>query len=52
MIVKDDPMTRTQVIYIATTELYARNNNFKSGGVDETNKLKSRLSTYNWKSQG
>jgi hypothetical protein len=47
MIVKDDPMTRTQVIYIATTELYARNNNFKSGGVDETNKLKSRLSTYN-----
>ena len=47
MLVKDDPITRTQVIYIATTELYARNNNFKSGGVDETNKLKSRLSTYN-----
>jgi hypothetical protein len=47
MMVKDDPVTRTQVIYIATTELYAKNNNFKSGGVDETNKLKSRLSTYN-----
>ena len=47
MMVKDDPVTRTQVIYIATTELYARNNNFKSGGVDDTNKLKSRLSTYN-----
>ena len=47
MMVKDDPVTRTQVIYIATTELYAKNNNFKSGGVDETNKLKPRLSTYN-----
>ncbi len=47
MMVKDDPMTRTQIIYIATTDLYARNNNFKSGGLDDTNKLKSRLSTYN-----
>jgi gas vesicle protein len=47
MMIKDEPITRTQVIYIATTELYAKNNNFKSGGVDETNKLKSRLSTYN-----
>jgi hypothetical protein len=47
MMVKDDPVTRTQVIYIATTELYAKSNNFKSGGVDETSKLKSRLSTYN-----
>jgi hypothetical protein len=42
MMVKDDPVTRTQVIYIATTELYAKSNNFKSGGVDETSKLKSR----------
>lgn len=47
LMVKDDPITRTQVIYIATTELYAKTNNFKPGGVDDTNKLKSRLSTYN-----
>ena len=47
MMIKDDPITRTQVIYIATTELYAKTNNFKPGGVDEINKLKSRLSTYN-----
>jgi hypothetical protein len=47
MMIKDDPITRTQVIYIATTELYAKTNNFKVGGVDDTNKLKSRLSTYN-----
>jgi hypothetical protein len=47
MMIKDDPITRTQVIYIATTELYAKTNNFKLGGVDEVNKLKSRLSTYN-----
>ena len=47
MMVKDDPITRTQVIYIATTKLYAKTNNFKPSGVDDTNKLKSRLSTYN-----
>jgi hypothetical protein len=47
MMVKDDPITRTQVIYIATTELYAKTNNFKAGGVDDIGKLKSRLSTYN-----
>jgi len=27
MMIKDDPITRTQVIYIATTELYAKTNN-------------------------
>lgn len=47
MMIKDDPITRTQVIYIATTELYAKTNNFKVGGVDDITKLKSRLSTYN-----
>jgi hypothetical protein len=47
MMIKDDPITRTQVIYIATTTLYAKTNNFKVGGVDDTTKLKSRLSTYN-----
>ena len=47
MMIKDDPITRTQIIYIATTELYAKTNNFKVGGVDDTGKLKSRLCTYN-----
>jgi hypothetical protein len=47
MMIKDDPITRTQIIYIATTELYAKTNNFKPGGVDDVSKLKSRLSTYN-----
>jgi hypothetical protein len=47
MMVKDDPITRTQVIYIATTELYAKSNNFKPGGVEACEKLKSRLCTYN-----
>jgi len=47
MMVKDDPILRTQVIYIATTELYAKSNNFKPGGVDDVIKLKPRLCTYN-----
>jgi hypothetical protein len=47
MMVKDEPLTRTQVIYIATSKVYAKTNNFKPGGVDDTSKLKSRLSTYN-----
>lgn len=47
MMVKDDPITRNQVIYIASTALYAKTNNFKVGGVDDTGKLKSRLCTYN-----
>lgn len=47
LMIKDEPKTKTQVIYIATTELYAKNNLFKLGGVDSQDKLKSRLSTYN-----
>jgi hypothetical protein len=47
MMVKDDPIIRTQVIYIATSEMYAKTNNFKPGGVDDVTKLKPRLSTYN-----
>jgi hypothetical protein len=47
MMVKEDPIEKTQIIYIATTELYAKSNNFKPGGVDSKDKLKSRLSTYN-----
>jgi len=47
MMIKDDPITRTEIVYVATTELYAKTNNFKVGGVEDTNKLKSRLGTYN-----
>ena len=47
MMVKEEPIECTQVIYIATTAMYAATNNFKPGGVDDTNKLKSRLGTYN-----
>jgi hypothetical protein len=47
LMVKDDPIVRTQVIYVATSELYAKSNNFKVGGVEACEKLKSRLCTYN-----
>ena len=40
----------TEVIYIATSENYARRNRFKIGGVQSCNKLQSRLSTYNTRS--
>ncbi|ADO00514.1 hypothetical protein WIV_gp170 [Wiseana iridescent virus] len=47
LMVKDEPKTKNQVIYIATTKLYAKNNLFKVGGTDGIDKLKSRLCTYN-----
>ena len=47
MMVKDEPIQRTQVLYIATTHQYAKTNHFKTGGVEAIDKLKSRLSTYN-----
>jgi len=47
LMIKDDPKIKNQVIYIATTELYAKNNLFKVGGVDSQDKLKSRLCSYN-----
>jgi hypothetical protein len=47
MMVKDEPIQRTQVIYIATTNQYAKTNHFKTGGVESLDKLKSRLCTYN-----
>jgi mRNA-degrading endonuclease YafQ of YafQ-DinJ toxin-antitoxin module len=47
LMIKDEPKMKNQVVYIATTELYAKNNLFKIGGVDAQDKLKSRLCTYN-----
>lgn len=47
MMVKDEPIQRTQVLYIATTHQYAKTNHFKTGGVEAIDKLKPRLSTYN-----
>ncbi|CCV02046.1 hypothetical protein IIV25_028R [Invertebrate iridovirus 25] len=47
LMVKDEPKTKNQVVYIATTKLYAKNNLFKVGGIESIDKLKSRLCTYN-----
>ena len=38
---------KDQIIYIATTAAYAKQNRFKVGGVKSVAHLKSRLSTYN-----
>lgn len=38
---------KDQIIYIATTEAYAKQNRFKIGGVKSRGHLKSRLNTYN-----
>jgi hypothetical protein len=38
---------KDQIIYIATTNAYARQNRFKIGGVKSRSLLKSRLATYN-----
>jgi hypothetical protein len=47
LMIKDEPKLKNQIVYIATTELYAKNNLFKLGGIDSIDKLKSRLCTYN-----
>jgi hypothetical protein len=47
MLVKDDPISKTQVIYISTCDSYAKRNRFKVGGVDSVANLKTRLSSYN-----
>lgn len=38
---------KDQIIYIATTKAYAKQNRFKIGGVKSRGHLKSRLATYN-----
>jgi hypothetical protein len=46
----DQKREKTQVIYIATSRNYARQNRFKPGGVESVSKLTPRLSTYNSRS--
>lgn len=43
-------LEQTQVIYIATSDNYAKQNRFKVGGVQSKKHLKSRLATYNGRS--
>ena len=43
-------LDRTQVVYIATSTNYAKRNRFKVGGVENEDKLGSRLATYNTRS--
>jgi len=45
-------LEQTQVIYIATSDNYAKQNRFKVGGVKERKSLKGRLTTYNGRSAG
>ena len=50
LLITDQKREKTQVIYIASSENYARQNRFKLGGVESVDKLKSRFSTYNSRS--
>jgi hypothetical protein len=50
LLITDQKREKTQVIYIASSENYARQNRFKLGGVESIDKLKSRFSTYNSRS--
>ena len=42
-----EPIEATQIIYIATSTAYSRQNRFKIGGTSNIDGLESRLSTYN-----
>ena len=48
--VSDSQRNCTEVIYIATCDSYAKRNRFKIGGVQSSEKLQHRLSTYNTRS--
>ena len=48
--VSDSQRSCTEVIYIATCDSYAKRNRFKIGGVQSSEKLQQRLSTYNTRS--
>jgi hypothetical protein len=50
LLIDDQTREKTQVIYIATSRNYARQNRFKPGGVESADKLASRFSTYNSRS--
>jgi hypothetical protein len=48
--ISDIHLEQTQIIYIATSPNYAKQNRFKVGGVQAKKYLKSRLSSYNTRS--
>ena len=50
MLIDSTKLPKTQVVYIATSSLYASQNTFKVGGVESLDKLESRLCTYNSRS--
>ncbi|ADO00407.1 hypothetical protein WIV_gp064 [Wiseana iridescent virus] len=50
LLIDDQKREKTQVIYIATSQNYARQNRFKIGGVESITKLASRFSVYNSRS--
>ena len=50
LLIDDQKREKTQVIYIATSRNYARQNRFKPGGVEGVEKLAGRFSTYNSRS--
>ena len=50
MLIDSSSLPKTQVVYIATSSLYANQNTFKVGGVESLDKLESRLCTYNSRS--
>jgi hypothetical protein len=50
LLVDDQKREKTQVVYIATSRNYAKQNRFKPGGVESIEKLPSRFSTYNSRS--
>ena len=45
--VSNSHLEQTQIIYIATSQSYAKQNRFKVGGVQAEKYLKNRLATYN-----
>lgn len=50
MLVSDEKMEPTQVMYISTSKNYAAQNRFKVGGVESIQKLEGRLNNYNSRS--
>ena len=50
MLIDSTKLPKIQVVYIATSSLYASQNTFKVGGVESLDKLESRLCTYNSRS--
>jgi hypothetical protein len=50
LLIDDTKRERLQVVYISTSQNYARQNRSKPGGVEKEALLRSRLSTYNSRS--